>query len=204
MIPRADESDVIDEENAMSEPYNTNPYTNPNPVDPNTNPAGVPAQPAYGGVSGGVPGGVPGNPYVPGAAYQPYYQPEPRWNAMAIAGFVASFMVSIVGLVLSIIGLNQINRTGEKGRGLAIAGIIVGALSTLLSVILIVLVIASIAGAASHDYGYSYDDGDDGYGYYDDGEDVTNAADRPAAASDRATARLDAIVAATGFVFAGD
>lgn len=54
------------------------------------------------------------------------YSPEPTtWNGLCIAGFVCSFLVPIVGLILSIIALTQINRTGEKSRGMAIAGIVI-------------------------------------------------------------------------------
>ena len=52
------------------------------------------------------------------------YQPQ-RWNGMAIAGFVCSFFISIVGLILSIIGLKQIKERNEKGHGLALAGVII-------------------------------------------------------------------------------
>ena len=162
----------------MTEPTNTNPngYPAPQyPAAPYTQPYSQPyAQP-----------------------YQQYYQPEPGWNAMAIAGFITSFLFSIVGLILSIIGLNQINRTGEKGKGLAIAGIIISTITLIVSVLLVVLIIAIVSSVLSYDlnYDYSYDDGDGGYSY-DDGGDVTTAADRLAAAPDDATARLDAVVAA--------
>ncbi len=41
---------------------------------------------------------------------------------------------SIVGIVLGIVAMNQIKQSGEKGHGLAIAGIVVGVLSLLLNV----------------------------------------------------------------------
>lgn len=94
-------------------------------------------QPQYPQQSQGIP------PYVqqqPGYG-QPYGQPgygygapvQPRWNGLAIAGFILSFLISIVGLILSIIALNQINKSGgmQKGKGLAIAGIIISAISIL-------------------------------------------------------------------------
>lgn len=56
----------------------------------------------------------------------PYNQaPNDRWNGLVIAGFIFSFLIPIVGLILSIIGLVQINRHGGKSRGMAIAGIII-------------------------------------------------------------------------------
>ena len=51
---------------------------------------------------------------------------EPKWNGMAIAGFILAFFCSILGIIFSAIGLNQINQSGgtQKGKGLAIAGLI--------------------------------------------------------------------------------
>jgi len=64
---------------------------------------------------------------------------QPRWNGLAIAGFILSFLISLVGLILSIIALNQINKSGgmQKGKGLALAGIIISALSIIASLFLI-------------------------------------------------------------------
>lgn len=39
-----------------------------------------------------------------------------------------------MGLILSIVGLCQCNKRSEKGRGLAIAGIVIGAVLTLLMI----------------------------------------------------------------------
>ena len=53
-------------------------------------------------------------------------------NTMALVGFilsvsgVATGITVIPGIVLSHIGMSQIKRTGESGRGFALAGIIVG------------------------------------------------------------------------------
>jgi hypothetical protein len=53
--------------------------------------------------------------------------PEQRtgWNPMAVAGFILSLPLCVVGFVLSCIGLRQIGRHGGRGRGLAIAGVVV-------------------------------------------------------------------------------
>ena len=81
-----------------------------------------------------------------------YVEPEiieQETNKKAIIGFVCStiglvmccgFQVGIVGLVFSIIALNEMKQTGlEKGKGLAIAGIILAILSFALLVLLIAL-----------------------------------------------------------------
>lgn len=73
--------------------------------------------------------GHPGQP-VPDYMQMHRYQQHPdRWNGLAIAGFVCSFFIAILGLILSIVGLVKINQTKEKGRGLAIAGIVISVVS---------------------------------------------------------------------------
>lgn len=84
----------------------------PPPPDPAAQPPYAQQQPPYGQ-----------DPY--GYAQQPY-PAQPRYNTMAIIGFVLSIVVSVVGIVLSFIALSQIKRTGEQGRGLAIAGLVLG------------------------------------------------------------------------------
>lgn len=49
-----------------------------------------------------------------------------RINTLSIAAFVSSFLIGVSGVILGIIALNQIKTTGERGRGLAIAALIVG------------------------------------------------------------------------------
>lgn len=53
-----------------------------------------------------------------------------RTSTLAILSLVASVVASVVGIVLGILALVQIRRTGEAGRGLAIAAIIIGILVT--------------------------------------------------------------------------
>jgi len=53
-----------------------------------------------------------------------------RTNTLSILAVVAAFVVSVAGVVLGIIALVQIRRTGESGRGLAIAAIVIGVLVT--------------------------------------------------------------------------
>ena len=67
-----------------------------------------------------------------------YYPPaNPGWNALCIVGFILSFLFSPLGLILSIVALVQINKVPQKGRGLGIAGIVLGALGTVMYVIVI-------------------------------------------------------------------
>lgn len=54
----------------------------------------------------------------------------------AIVGFICCFPVGIVGLVFSIIALNEMKASGEEqSRGLAIAGIIIAVIGILWQVI---------------------------------------------------------------------
>lgn len=119
--------------------------------------SGSVSAPVYPG-GGAVPPQTPYNPYMQGG--QPNGQPgwsgsygsvppeaNQKYNGLAIAGFICSFLVSLLGLILSIVGLNQIKKQGGKGKGLAIAGIIISAAGMVIQVI---LVIALIVGGASY------------------------------------------------------
>lgn len=95
-------------------------------------------QPPYGQAPyGQVPYGAPG-PYSRRAlsrrALRPRLPPPPQgWyaverttNGMAIASLVTSLTcVPLLGAILGIVGLRQIRRNGQRGRGLAIAGVTV-------------------------------------------------------------------------------
>ena len=72
-------------------------------------------------------------------------------NGLAIAALVVSLTCcGPVGAILGFVSLGQIKRSGEQGRGMAIAGIVVGILSTLAA--LLWFVIAFFAGVAEIDY----------------------------------------------------
>lgn len=74
-------------------------------------------------------------------APQPPFSPAPPTNGLAIAGFVTSLVcLSPVGLVLSIVALNQIKKSPlpQGGSGLAIAGLVLGGIPTLLFVFMLV------------------------------------------------------------------
>ncbi|MGN8050866.1 DUF4190 domain-containing protein [Curtobacterium sp. 22159] len=86
---------------------------------------------------------APAAPY----AQQPADQ---RFSVLAIVGFVLAFVVNIAGLVVSIIALVQVRKTGERGRGLALAGIIISALSLILGVVSIIILVAAAANAPSY------------------------------------------------------
>ncbi|HRD11325.1 MAG TPA: DUF4190 domain-containing protein [Mycobacterium sp.] len=51
-------------------------------------------------------------------------------NAMAIAAFVSSLVLAPLGIIFGHIALSQIKATGEDGKGLAIAGLVMGYIFT--------------------------------------------------------------------------
>lgn len=66
--------------------------------------------------------------------------PETRTNGLALAGFIVSLgsliislwgITGIVGTILSIIGLVKTSHGNGKGKGFAIAGLIVGIISSI-------------------------------------------------------------------------
>lgn len=71
-----------------------------------------------------------------------YYAPNDRWNTMSIVGFVLSFVFCPAGLILSIVALRQINRTQERGKAFAIAGIVISAIAIVIVIITIIFAIA--------------------------------------------------------------
>jgi hypothetical protein len=86
----------------------------------------------------------------------PYPQPKAT-NGFCIASLVCAlppvcvFTVgigSVLGVIFGIVGLRQCRRDGTGGRGLAIAGIIVGALGVLIGVLVVVGVAVSIGSGS--------------------------------------------------------
>lgn len=98
----------------------------------------------------------PGPPMAPYPGYAPYpygphgFYPSPPTSTLAILAIVFAFVVPPAGLTLGIVALRQIGRTGEGGRGMAVAGIAVGAAFTLICVIYVVALIAFFAIATSN------------------------------------------------------
>ncbi|QBE49872.1 DUF4190 domain-containing protein [Leucobacter triazinivorans] len=95
-------------------------------------------------------GGAPPQPPVagpPNAYPQPVGAPQAPLNALALVSFIGSFFVSLVGIICGHIALSQIKRRGERGRGFALAGTIIGYVA-LAGTILAVIVGIAVAGAA--------------------------------------------------------
>ncbi len=101
-------------------------------------PAGSPQQ-------GNVPGAYqppPGPGYWP--QQQPGYTPTARTNGPAIASLVLGllwifWLGSLAGLILGLVALKQIKARNERGRGIAIAGIVLSALGLAGFILLIII-----------------------------------------------------------------
>lgn len=76
--------------------------------------------------------------------------PAEKWNVLAIVGFVLSLIgFNIVAIVLGFIGLSQVKKSGERGRGLAIAAIIIGFAYIVIGIIFFIVFAAIIASNPS-------------------------------------------------------
>jgi peptidyl-prolyl cis-trans isomerase B (cyclophilin B) len=58
---------------------------------------------------------------------------------MAIASIVCAFVLAPLGVIFGHISLSQIKKSGEEGRGLAIAGLIVGYVITFLTILVVAI-----------------------------------------------------------------
>lgn len=122
-----------------------------------------PAGPSY-GYPPPPPGyGAPPPPYYPGP-YDPYLgypAGQQQTNGLAVASLVTSIagvllgiplaifcyigvLIPIVGAVLGGVALGQIRQTHQRGRGMAIAGLAIGATTAAITVIMIAVLAAAL------------------------------------------------------------
>lgn len=148
-------------------PAPTAPPTAP-PVAPPAPGAGAAyPPPAYGSQSSYGAAPAYGSPPAYGApAYTPYPS-TPKANVLAIVSLIASiagfvflpFIGSVAGVITGHISLRQLRTSGEGGRGMAIAGTVVGwvgvALSVIVGVIFVIWFIAIFSAVGSSSY-YDY------------------------------------------------
>lgn len=117
--------------------------TDPQPPVPPVPPADGSTPPAA-----PVPPAEPAAPAQP--AYPAYGQPTPGYyapptNTLAILALVLGIVIPVGGIICGHIALGQIKRTGEGGRGLALAGLIIGYALTALTLLVIIAYIAFFA-----------------------------------------------------------
>jgi hypothetical protein len=81
-----------------------------------------------------------------------YQQPQPasggKRNTLALVAFIGSFFISLVGIIAGHIALKQIKRTGERGRGFALWGTIIGYLGLVGTAIAIAVLVAGAAAVS--------------------------------------------------------
>ncbi|WP_446211306.1 DUF4190 domain-containing protein [Micromonospora sp. IBSANI012] len=69
----------------------------------------------------------PGLAEAAAGEWEPWAAPRPshgRMNRLAIAAFVLGLLGGVLGAVVAVVALRRIRRTGERGRGLAVAGLV--------------------------------------------------------------------------------
>ena len=140
----------------------TTPYAPPAPPVPPTAAAEHPTVQ--------LPATTPAAPVATSPAYQgvavPQYQAQPAGRAIAttvkdtntyaLVAILLTFAVPLAGIIFGHLGLNQIKRTGDAGRGLALTAVIYGYCSLVLLVLFLIayigIIIMAITAAASGDY----------------------------------------------------
>lgn len=71
-------------------------------------------------------------------------------NVLSVVAFVLSLLgFNVIAIILGAIGLSQVKKTGERGRGFALAAIWIGVISIVLFVILIVSISVFAAARVS-------------------------------------------------------
>ncbi|WP_457100547.1 DUF4190 domain-containing protein [Microbacterium sp. P5_E9] len=108
---------------------------------------GYAGQPAYPGAS----------PYPPPSAYPSAPPPTGQYSApppaapgrtLGIVALILSFFMSLVGLILGIIALVQSRRAGQR-NGFALAAIIIGAVLTVVGIIVTIAIVSALGAAAA-------------------------------------------------------
>ena len=99
-------------------------------------------------VVAGLPSG-PGLAMVPYYGYYPVQSPPARTNGVAVASMIFGiipFFGGIPAVILGHMARSQIKRTGDRGDGMAVAGLVLGYLWVALFVLGILMGVASSHG----------------------------------------------------------
>lgn len=105
----------------------------------------------YGSPQAGYGGGYPGSPQpgYGGPGYPPGFPPPTEGTA--IAALVLAFVLAPVGLVLGFVALSKIRRSGARGRGMAIAAVVVSAVALLVTALAVVALVVFSTGSEPQD-----------------------------------------------------
>lgn len=87
----------------------------------------------------------PNQPGFPPAGPPPVYVAVAPTNGMAIAALIMAFVFFPVGIVLGHVARGQIKRTGEGGKGLATAALIIGYLQVAMTLAVIGVAVVLVA-----------------------------------------------------------
>jgi Domain of unknown function (DUF4190) len=86
----------------------------------------------------------------PGPYGQPGMMPSRPANSLAIAALccgvaqvIAGPLAGIPAIILGFMSLGQIERSGEQGRGLAVTGLVLGIVGTILFIVVILVFVAA-------------------------------------------------------------
>lgn len=138
----------------------TNPPFPDSPSPDSPSPASPPPPPAWNGAPGAEPAPsypTTSNPTAPagypgaGAPTYPAYpapEPSPPGRVLSIVGLVLAFLLAPVGLIISIVAAVKLGKAGAP-KGLAIAGIIIGAVITIIEIIGVILLVTVFIGLFS-------------------------------------------------------
>ena len=119
------------------------PYEQPSPYGPGGQGAPGPYTPPYAGqmpppYAGQVPPPYGATPY-PGQP-QGWFAVQQTTNGMSIASLVLALTcIPILGVIFGIVGLRQIKRNGQRGRGMAIAGVTLNTIGTAVVALVVTL-----------------------------------------------------------------
>ncbi|MFN4003040.1 DUF4190 domain-containing protein [Microcella sp.] len=80
----------------------------------------------------------------------------PKTNTLAIVSLVLAFFISLGAIICGHIALNQIKQTGEGGRGLAIAGLVLGYLGFFFGLIAFIVALVFPFLIVGSSGGFSY------------------------------------------------
>ena len=78
-------------------------------------------------------------------------------NTMSIIGFILSFIIPVVGLILSILGLSKSKELNDKGKTLSIIGIIISSIMLIFNFIFTFSIIEDILNETDNKFEYKYD-----------------------------------------------
>lgn len=66
-------------------------------------------------------------------------------NNKALIGFIFSFFIPLVGLILGILGYRDSQEMNDEGRGLAIAAIVISAVALVINIIVSIVYISALS-----------------------------------------------------------